>query len=495
MNPGPKKPVRVRLAPSPTGSLHIGTARTALFNWLFARQNNGKFILRLEDTDKERSEKKFEKEIQEGLKWLGLTWDEGPILNQDSYLGEFGSYRQSERIEVYKKYLQKLLDEKKAYYCYCTKEELEAERQAMIAEGLSPKYNGHCRNQINPKSDREPQVIRFVTSETKIEFTDLVRGKVIFDGSLFGDMVIAKNLETPLYNFAVVVDDEEMKISHVIRGEDHLSNTPKQILMQKALDFETPIYAHLPLILAADRSKLSKRYAETSLLDYREKGYLSSALLNFMALLGWHPEGDEEVMNLQEMTEKFDIKKIQKSGAVFSPEKLTWLNSQHIKNLSNQELFSILSAELKKKNILAEKEFLLKLIEIEKNRLKTINDFIPQTSLFFELPDYEAKLLKWKDETLPEVETSLLKSLGAVEKMSEKEFTAENIREALDSVVDSTSRGQIYWPLRVALSGQKASPDPAEIGSIIGKKETEKRIKLAIEKVTNTRENRYDQSS
>ncbi|MEK9173153.1 MAG: glutamate--tRNA ligase [Patescibacteria group bacterium] len=495
MNPGPKKPVRVRLAPSPTGSLHIGTARTALFNWLFARQNNGKFILRLEDTDKERSEKKFEKEILEGLKWLGLDWDEGPILNQEGYLGEFSPYRQSERIEVYKKYLQKLLDEKKAYYCYCTKDELEAERQDMIVEGLSPKYNGHCRHPDNPKAGREPQVIRFVTSETKIEFTDLVRGKVVFDGSLLGDQVIAKNLITPLYNFAVVIDDEEMRVSHVIRGEDHLSNTPKQILMQKALDFETPVYAHLPLILAADRSKLSKRYAETSLLDYREKGYLPGALLNFIALLGWHPKGDEEVMNPSQMTEKFDVKKVQKSGAVFNPEKLTWLNSQHIKNLSSQELFKLLSPELKEKNIIAEKEFVLKLIEVEKSRLKTLKDFIPQTDFFFELPNYEAKLLRWKDETLPEIETSLLKSLRAVEKINAKEFTAKSIKEALESIVDSTSRGQIYWPLRVALSGKKASPDPAEIGSIIGKEETEKRIKIALEKVTNTRENYYDQSS
>ncbi len=493
MNPGPKKPVRVRLAPSPTGSLHIGTARTALFNWLFARQNNGKFILRIEDTDKERSEKKFETEILAGLNWLDLDWDEGPILNQDGYLGELGPYRQSERVQSYKKYLQKLLDEKKAYYCYCTKEELGAERQAMIAEGLSPKYNGHCRNPANPKTGREPQVIRFVTSETKIEFTDLVRGKVVFDGSLLGDQVIAKNLETPLYNFAVVVDDEEMRISHVIRGEDHLSNTPKQILMQKALDFETPVYAHLPLILAADRSKLSKRYAETSLLDYKEKGYLPSALVNFMALLGWHPEGDEEIMSLTQIVEKFDVRKIQKSGAVFNPEKLTWLNSQHIRNLSDQELFRLLSAELKEKNISAEKEFLLRLIEVEKSRLKTLKDFIPQTDFFFKLSDYETKLLKWKDETLPEVETSLSKSLRVVEKIGDDKFTAKNIREALESLTDSSSRGQIYWPLRVALSGKKASPDPAEIGSVIGKKETEKRIQLALEKVTNTRENHYNE--
>ena len=222
------KEIRTRLAPSPTGPLHIGTARTALFNWLFAKQNKGKFILRIEDTDKERSKKEYEGQIIEGLKWLGLDWDEGP-------------YRQSERTEIYKKYLQKLLDEKKAYYCYCTKEELEAEKQEMSARGLPPKYSGRCRDLKSPPAGKAPQLIRFKMPEKEVEFTDLIRGKVSFDSSLFGDIAIAKNLETPLYNFAVIIDDFEMKISHVIRGEDHLSNTPKQILIQNALGIPTPI--------------------------------------------------------------------------------------------------------------------------------------------------------------------------------------------------------------------------------------------------------------
>ena len=227
----PKKEVRVRLAPSPTGPLHIGTARTALFNWLFAKHHGGKFILRIEDTDIERSEKKYEKDIVKGLKWLGLDWDEGPDCG-----GDYGPYKQSERGDIYKKYLKKLLDENKAYYCYCTKEELESDRQAMLAQGFPPKYSGKCRN--SSKKHLGDSVIRFKVPETEIEFNDRIRGKIKFNSALIGDMVIAKDLQTPLYNFAVVIDDFEMKISHVIRGEDHLSNTPKQILIQKALDFE-----------------------------------------------------------------------------------------------------------------------------------------------------------------------------------------------------------------------------------------------------------------
>lgn len=495
MSSVPKTPIRVRLAPSPTGSLHIGTARTALFNWLFAKQNQGQFVLRIEDTDKERSEKKYEVEILEALTWLGLNWNEGPNLESSGDVGTFGPYRQSERIAIYRKYLEKLLAEKKAYYCYCTKEELEAQKQSMASEGLPAKYNGHCRNLTDPPKNKEPQVIRFLTPEKRVEFVDLIRGKVSFDSSLFGDMVIAKDAENPLYNFAVVIDDEEMAISHVIRGEDHLSNTPKQILMQEALGFKNPTYGHLPLILAADRSKLSKRYAETSLLEYRKNGYLPEAVLNFMALLGWHPEGDDEVLTPEQMIEKFDIKKIQKSGAIFNPEKLAWLNSQHIKILSNEKILDIIRPNLEKENIQADKEFILKIIGIEKNRLKNLADFIPQTDFFFRLPDYETKLLKWKDETLPDVEINLSRAKKALEAIDPKNFTSENIKTGLEAIVDPKSRGQIYWPLRAALSGKQASPDPIEIAAILGQTETITRIQTAISKINTPRENHYAQTT
>src|SRR3989338_1267749 len=295
-----KQSIRVRIAPSPTGFLHIGTARTALFNWLFAKKEGGLFVLRVEDTDLERSDSKYERDIIENLEWLGLVWDEGPLAAPENkigelpfssqspkYKGDFGPYRQSERLDVYEKHLKKLLDENLAYYCYCSKEELEAERQSMLAQGLPPRYSGKCR--AKPKSGENLQLIRFKVSEAKLSFTDLIRGKIAFDTSLIGDIAIAKDLKSPLYNFAVVIDDYEMKISHVIRGEDHIANTPKQILLQKALGFSLPQYAHLPLILDSDRSKMSKRYLATSIKDYRDQGYLPEALVNFMALLGWHP--------------------------------------------------------------------------------------------------------------------------------------------------------------------------------------------------------------
>ena len=270
-----KKPVRVRLAPSPTGPLHIGTARTALFNLLFARQHSGSFLIRVEDTDRERSRPEYEEEIISGLAWLGITPDE-PIV------------RQSERKELYHRHLEKLLADGLAYYCYCSKEELAAEREDMMSQGLSPKYSGRCR--ATPPDGRHPQLIRLKTPERDISFHDIIRGKVTFDANLIGDFPIAKDLDTPLYNFAVVVDDFDMKISHIIRGEDHISNTPRQILIADALGFSPPIYAHLPLLLSPHGGKLSKRDTTLeSVSAYRASGYLPAALVNFITLLGWHP--------------------------------------------------------------------------------------------------------------------------------------------------------------------------------------------------------------
>src|SRR5581483_9572508 len=274
----PKK-VRVRLAPSPTGPVHIGTARTALYNYLFAKQHNGEFLIRIEDTDKERSEQKWTDEIIEQLHWLGIDWDEGPDIG-----GKFGPYKQSQRHEMYRKYLEKLLEEKKAYYCNCKPEDLEAKRQDQMSRGLAPKYDGTCRNKHNTSG-----VIRFIVHDKKIVFCDVIRGDVAFDMGLLGDMVIAKSLEEPLFHFVVVVDDFLMQISHVIRGEDHLSNTPRQILLQEAMGFYQPIYAHIPLFLNADKSKMSKRQGDVALKEYHDKGYLPEALINFMVLLGWNP--------------------------------------------------------------------------------------------------------------------------------------------------------------------------------------------------------------
>lgn len=330
--------IRVRIAPSPTGYLHIGTARTALFNYLFAKNQGGKFILRIEDTDLERSDEKFTKEIIESLHWLGIEYDEGPDVG-----GPYSPYRQRERLETYKKYLKQLLDENKAYYCFCTEEELEKEREAQMARGEPPIYSGRCaelnERQIKKFYDesRKP-IIRFRMPAKIIVFEDLIRGVLEFDTKLIGDIAIAKNLETPLYNFAVVIDDYTMKISHVIRGEDHISNTPKQLAIIEALEFPKPKYAHLPMILGPDQSKLSKRHGATSIREYCDQGYLPEAMLNFMALLGWNSKTEQEIFSKEELIKNFLLEKTSKSGAVFNIEKLNWLNGYYIRKMGLTDL-------------------------------------------------------------------------------------------------------------------------------------------------------------
>ncbi len=481
----PKKEVRVRIAPSPTGPLHLGTARTALFNWLFAKNQGGAFILRIEDTDLERSDPKYEKDILETLQWLGLSWDEGPPLDADlrglkadsrgQYKGEYGPYRQSERLDIYEKYIKKLLEENKAYYCFCTKEELEAERQAMLSQGLPPKYSGKCRPNKKPDSKR-PSVIHFKMPQTEVIFNDLIRGKIKFNTGLIGDIVIAKDLRTPLYNLAVVIDDFEMKISHVIRGEDHISNTPKQILLQKALEFPEPFYAHLPLILSPDRSKLSKRELETSISDYRKEGYLPEALLNFLALLGWHPEKDRETFNLEELIKEFSLKRVQKGGAIFNLEKLDWLNSQYVMRLEPEDLIDRLT-EFVPQEWLKKREFLIKIAGIEKERVKKLTDFPKLVGFFFELPEYPAKLLIW-DKTSHEDTLDNLQSVFPLV----KDFTRVN--DKIMALAETRGRGEVLWPLRVALSGQVASPGPFEIIEVLGKEETLRRLEIAIRKLS-----------
>lgn len=446
--------------------------------------------MRIEDTDRERSQEKYEIEITETMKWLGLDWDEGPdwqMVNHEwrkTTRGEYGPYRQSERTAIYRKYLEKLLAEDKAYFCYCSKEELEAQRQAMAAEGLPPKYSGHCRGLKRPPPGKEARVIRFKMPEAEMEFSDAIRGKVKFDLGLFGDIVIARDLNSPLYNFAVAVDDHEMQISHVIRGEEHLSNTPKQIAIGRALGLAEPIFAHLPLILSPDRKKLSKRFAETSVLDYREEGYLPEAIVNFLALLGWHPQGDREIFSLPELVQEFDLKRVQKAGAVFNREKLDWLNAQYLKKLSNNELAARLAPQLEKESKKFTKKMLRKLVEVERERMKKLSDFAKLTGFFFELPDYEPKLLVWKDDPAQKTREILGELLAILEKMPAGDFEdKDKISRALSGLAEKFGRGSVFWPLRAALSGQAASPDPLSIMEILGKKESLARITMAINKI------------
>ncbi len=477
--------VRVRYAPSPTGPHHIGGARTALFTWLFARREAGSFILRIEDTDQERSKPEFEEDIKNTLAWLGIDWDE--------------FYRQSERLPLYEEHLRKLLNDGWVYYCFCSKEELEAERQAMMAQGQAPKYSNRCRHLPKEEVERklkavdsthstgsgqagspqgESYVLRLKMPETKLTFKDLIRGQISFDTTFIGDVIVAKDFNQPLYNFAVVVDDALMKITHVIRGEEHISNTPIQIVASQALGFELPQFAHLPLILNPDRSKMSKRFADTSLKEYIEGGYLKEAMVNFLAYLGWHPKEDKEVMTLAEIIKEFDLSRVQKGGAVFNPEKLDWLNGYYLKNLPMEEL-------LPRAQEFAPPDWRLTpaILNSARTRIVNLGELKDLVGFYFQLPDYPTTFLQWKEADLKTTATNLVRALELVNIIPEEKFNQKFLEESLMAAISRENRGDILWPLRVALSGLKASPSPFEIMEALGKEESIKRINLAVDKI------------
>ncbi len=504
--------VRVRIAPSPTGMLHIGLARTALFNYLFAKKYQGSFILRIEDTDLERSNRLFEKDIIESLKWLGIEWSEGP----DSE-GVYGPYRQSQRLESYTKYLEKLLAEDKAYHCFCSEEELEAQRQYQLSIGEAPRYSGKCAGLSKEEVKKilakgKPSVIRFRMPGKKIEFDDLIRGKLEFDTSLIGDIVIAKDLATPLYNFAVVIDDFEMKISHVIRGEDHIPNTPKQILIQEALNFPRPEYAHLPLILGPDRTKLSKRHGAVSISEYGKAGYLPEALINFMAFLGWNPGGEREIYSLPSLVKEFSLERVQKGGAVFNIKRLDFLNGFYIRSKSPEKLTELCLPYLIEEGLITPTfkteqyppayggmeitqnyqisetgeeislAFIQKIVSIYQERLKKISEISELTNFFFkDKLEYDKNLLRWGEMTDKEIIKSLDKSEKILSKIKTENWgTKENLESSLMPEAERMGdRGKLLWPLRVALTGKEASAGPFEIAEILGKEKTIKRIKEA----------------
>ena len=475
------RPVRVRMAPSPTGPIHVGNIRAGIYNWLFARQNDGVFVLRIEDTDTERSRKEFDTQILEAFTWLGIDWDEGPTLD-GGHKGDHGPYRQSERKDIYKKHLEQLLHEGKAYYCYCTPEELEAQKQSLSSQGLAVKYSGRCHTA--PPAGREPQVIRLATPNVNIEVKDIIRGTLTFDAGLLGDMIIAKDLNRALYHFAVVVDDELMQISHVIRGEDHLSNTPKHILIQRALGFETPIYAHLPLMLNETRQKLSKRSAETSLMELQQEGFLPEAIINFLALMGWHPSGDEsEVMTTNELIEKFELKRVQKGGAVYNTDKLHWLNREHIKSRNNKNLVKLLIPFLHSAGIEAGVDQVIKALALVKDRMTTLADFLTLSGFLFKLPEYPEKLLVWKDSNMADTKNVLEKVKHIFVGIIDNKWVKDELQSSLTPMMEEKGRGSVLWPLRVAVSGMQSSPDPLDIAITLGKEETLRRIEVAIKKL------------
>jgi len=452
--------IKVRVAPSPTGALHIGVARTALFNYLFAKQKKGQFVLRIEDTDAERSKEEYEKEIIEEIKWLGLDWDEGP-------------FRQSERTEIYQKYIKKLLDSGQAFWCDHSQEELEQERKEQVARKKAP------RHICNRRGKATSGIIRFHCPDKKIVFKDLIRGELEFEGNLLGDISIAKDEKDPLYNFSVVVDDYEMGISHVIRGEDHIPNTPKQILIGEALGLPQPQFAHLPLILGTDKSKLSKRHAAVSVSEYREQGYLPEALINFMALLGWNPGTEKEIFSLADLIKEFSLERVQKGGAVFDIKRLDWLNGSYIRQMNLEELtekcLPYLPFEI-------DFDYAKKVVALEQERLKKLSEIKELTEFIFtDRLLYEPEMLIWEKMTLKEVKNNLVILEEAISRISN--FDLKTIKDSLMPLAQKAGSGRLLWPLRVSLTGQRASAGPFEIMEVLGKEETLKRIKEAQNKI------------
>lgn len=468
--------IRVRMAPSPTGNLHLGTAYTTLFNYLFAKKNSGKFILRIEDTDKERNKQEFEENILEGLKWLGLNWDEGP-------------FRQSERLENYKSAAEKLLSEGKAYYCFCSPFELEQERKDQIAQKFPPIYSGKCRNLTRDRVDENLKAgknfgIRFYMPEERglVSFNDLVHGEVSFDASLLGDMVIMRESGIPLYNFAVVVDDIDMRISHVLRGDDHLSNTPKQILLFEAFGAAIPQFAHWPSILNPNRiGKLSKREGATSVDDYKKDGYFPEAILNYLALLGWTiPEG-KEIMSLSEMEEAFDLKKMRLSPAAFDPQKLDWINGEYVRSMSDEELTKRLEEYLVDHPA---KDKIGPAVPLIKERIKKLSDFIPLTDFLFNKPDYDLEVIRKL-----KIENPGLKIEKIKERLSgmQKPWDSKTFEEIFKNLAQELgiSNTDMFQLIRVAVSGNLVSPPLFECIKILGEDEVLDRVAKAREFVRN----------
>ncbi|HEU0080430.1 MAG TPA: glutamate--tRNA ligase family protein [Candidatus Paceibacterota bacterium] len=447
--------VVTRFAPSPTGFLHAGNYRTAVFSYLFSKQNRGKFVLRIEDTDAARSKKEYEDNILESLEWLGLPYDE--------------MHRQSERGELYREHLQRLLDEGKAFIS--KEENKEGDGQGTGKRG---------------------EVIRFKNPNKRVRFRDMIRGEIEFDTAELGDFVIAKSVTEPIFHFAVVLDDYLMGITHVIRGEDHISNTPRQILIQEALGAPTPTYAHLPLVLAHDRSKLSKRHGAQSMTYYRDAGYLPDALLNYMALLGWNPGTEQEIFDLDGLVKAFDLSKAQKGGAIFNEEKLRWINKEHLKKAPKADFIKEARRRILSMSRAADlrwdvsDDMLTRLMPVLIERINTYGDISrlvesQDLDYYFMEPAYDALSLKWKDEADLGPAKKHLEEVGEMLRgIAPSDWQEDKIKAAVWPYADQNGRGNVLWPFRFALSGKDRSPNPFTLSAILGKETTLKRIEKAI---------------
>ncbi|MCD5397360.1 glutamate--tRNA ligase [candidate division NPL-UPA2 bacterium] len=480
--------VRVRFAPSPTGSLHVGGARTALFNYLFTRHNGGSFVLRIEDTDQARSTQEALGDILNSLRWLGLDWDEGPDKG-----GGLGPYYQMQRLEFYKNYADELLEKERAYFCYCSPEELAERKKEALRKGKPPGYNGKCRN-LPPgeRADKERAVrdktIRFKAPDEGVtEIQDLVRGKVEFENILLDDFVIMKSQGVPTFIFANVVDDHLMGITHIIRGDEHLSNTPRQLLLYQALGFPFPSFGHLSMILGSDGKKLSKRTGAVSLDWYRQKGYLPQALVNYLTLLGWGTSESQELFSsMEEIVGKFSLKAVSKNPAIFDLQKLDWMNGQYIKRLSVEELTHLVKPYLKEKNLLRDdedEERLKKIVALEQERLKTLAQITEYGDFFFlsEIT-YDEKALK---KVLRKEGVSLILREYRNGLKDLEPFTIETVESVARKIIADMGikGGALIHPTRVALTGRTVGPGLFELMALLGRKVIIKRLDKAINRL------------
>ena len=478
-----KKP-RVRFAPSPTGQLHLGGARTALFNWLFARKHGGEFLLRIEDTDKLRSKQEYTDQICDSLEWLGLDWDEEIVY-------------QSKRSKKYKTVVKQLLDEGKAYPCFCTKETIAEERKQAEISGTGYYYSGTCRNldekiiQANINNEI-PFSVRIAVPEGYTEFYDKIYGKISINNKEIDDFIIARTDGSPVYNLVVAIDDNDMKITHVIRGEDHISNTPKQLMIYNALNYPIPEFAHLPMILGPDKKRLSKRHGATGVQEYRNKGILPEALTNYLALLGWNPGTEQElfisdtsdikIAGLEKLSNEFSIDRVQKKSAVFDEKKLEWMNKQYIKNIPTVKLYFDIKS-LHNDWILSkgDNNYLFKVIDIMKERVTTTHDFVTKTDYFFTDPtEYDAKTVRkrWKDNSVNDLIVQFEKSLEEIDL-----WNVDQIEIALRKLAEreNISAGEIIHPTRLALSGMGSGPSLFDMMELLGKEVCLRRLQKAID--------------
>lgn len=480
-------PIRVRFAPSPTGYLHVGGLRTALYNYLFARRNNGAYILRIEDTDRSRYVEGAAENLIATLKWCGLHFDEGPEEG-----GEYGPYIQSQRLEIYRTHVETLLHKRKAYRCFCTPDRLEEMRKQHERMKISSKYDRQClkltEEEIrNNLANGVPYVVRMkIPDNTTVVVNDVIRGKVEFDSEILDDQVLMKSDGYPTYHLANVVDDHLMQISHVIRGEEWLPSTPKHVLLYEFFGWKMPVFAHLPLILNPDKSKLSKRQGDVAVEDYRAKGYLSEALVNFVALLGWNPGDEREIFTLEELVKEFSLERVGKAGAVFNIEKLNWLNAQHLRRKSGKEILTLLRQYLVTNPeggaSTFDDEYLLMVIEAMRERASLVKDFVEQCPYFYRAPEqYDPAVVRkrWKPES-PEYLKRLADEFASLNNPRKEDYEAALRRTAQMLQIH---HADLIHPLRLAVSGMGTGPGLYDILSILGKDETIRRIRKAIDTI------------